>query len=109
MLSREQAVEIAAIGMNFPNRAGVGLRSSEREPQASAVGGKTNIKCPAGNRNQFPLVRSICVSEENVRPLGERELLTVWRPHSPVSDNIRKMAGAACGQRLSGKLRSAAT
>src|SRR6266852_9375093 len=99
MPTGEQGVETAAIGMDFPNRRRVGLGSSEREPKASAVGGKANPVCRAGNRNQFSGVRAVRISQENVSPLGKRELPTVWRPHSRVSDNIRKMAGASCRQR----------
>src|SRR6266853_1582736 len=92
-------MKIRAIDLNFPNRGGVGLRSSEREPKASAVGGKTNRVCRPGNRYQFSDVRTIRVSQENVRPLGNRELPTVWGPHRPMGNNIRKMAGGSSRQR----------
>ena len=69
-------MKIAAIGANFPNRGGDGIRSPEGEPKASAIRRKTNRVCQAGNRNQFSGVRAISVGQENVRALGKCER---WR------------------------------
>jgi hypothetical protein len=85
--------------MNFPNRFGLGLRSSERESKSSAVRGKTNRGCRTRNRYQFSGVCAVRTSQKNVRTLGKRNLPTVARPHNRVSDNIRKIARAACRQR----------
>jgi hypothetical protein len=67
--------------------------------QSGIVGGKANRVCRVGNRYQSSDVRAIRVGQENVRPFGKRELPTVGGPHSPMSDNIRKMSGASRRQR----------
>ena len=103
--AREQGVKIAAIDMNFPNRGGVVLSSSQREPKPSTVGRKTNRVRRPGNRYQFLGVRSIRASEKDVRSLSKRELPTVGRPRPPMTDNIREMSGASRRQRQCPKLR----
>ena len=62
-------MKIAAIGADFPNRGGDGIRSPEGEPKASAIGEKRIEFCQAGNRNQFSGVRAISVGQGGAGPL----------------------------------------
>jgi hypothetical protein len=58
-----------------------------------------------GDRNQFPSVGAIRVSDINVRSFGQGELAPVWRPDSRVPDKIGELTGSAGGDGESPELR----